>query len=224
MAPLLAILALLFAQPGMAVRVSTKRRRSPCVLRPQSRHPEDVAGLYGRIRAAAIDVCKQSEGSPAHQTGCIGSASPTRCEAVKDVHNEKLSALSLGTDSRLEHRLGGETAFPATFCRIRLTVEVMARETPTLARAETTWILGAGSEHQAFSALRGARQGSSCREDLVNETSAQESNTAGLDIGFAADRGSVAQFGGHLFDHLGDLASSVHVRSGFPAAGCARAR
>ena len=54
--------------------------------------PEDVAGLYGRIRAAAIDVCKQSEGSLRTNRVYWECVAHAIANAVKDVHNEKLSA------------------------------------------------------------------------------------------------------------------------------------
>jgi UrcA family protein len=92
----LAIPVLLFAEPGMAV---TRVDEAPSVtvryydLNLNS--PEGVASLYGRIHAAALDVCKQAEGAQlvnrvfwSEWNECVAHAVSN---AVKDVHNEKLS-------------------------------------------------------------------------------------------------------------------------------------
>ena len=58
--------------------------------------PEGIARLYERLHVAAIDVCKSAQG-PGHQDvdswtewdWCVRHAT---AEAVKAVHNEKLSA------------------------------------------------------------------------------------------------------------------------------------
>jgi UrcA family protein len=94
-APLM-IPALLFAESGMAV---TPGDEAPSVtvryydLNLNS--PEGVASLYGRIHDAALDVCKQAEGAAlVHRVfwrewnECVAHAV---ANAVKDVHNEKLS-------------------------------------------------------------------------------------------------------------------------------------
>jgi UrcA family protein len=88
--------ALLFAESGMAV---TRVDEAPSVtvryydLNLNS--PEGVASLYGRIHAAALDVCKQAEGAQLRNrvlwsewNECVAHAVAI---AVKDVHNEKLS-------------------------------------------------------------------------------------------------------------------------------------
>jgi UrcA family protein len=59
-------------------------------------NPQGIASLYGRIHGAAVDVCKSEEG-PQHinrvlwdeWNTCINHAV---AEAVRAVHNEKLSA------------------------------------------------------------------------------------------------------------------------------------
>ena len=93
MAPQLAILALLFAQPGMAVpRVDEAPSVTVRYYDLNLDTPEDVASLYGRIRAAAIDVCTQSEGSLRINRVYWECVAHAIANAVKDVHNEKLSA------------------------------------------------------------------------------------------------------------------------------------
>jgi UrcA family protein len=92
----LVIPALLFAGSGMAV---TRVDEAPSVtvryhdLNLNS--PEGVASLYGRIHAAALDVCRQAEGPQlvnrvlwSQWNECVAHAV---ANAVKDVHNEKLS-------------------------------------------------------------------------------------------------------------------------------------
>jgi len=92
----LVIPALLFAESGMAV---TRVDEAPSVtvryydLNLNS--PEGVASLYGRIHAAALDVCRQAEGAQlvnrvfwSEWNECVAHAV---ANAVKDVHNEKLS-------------------------------------------------------------------------------------------------------------------------------------
>ncbi len=89
----LAILALLFAQSGMAVpRVDEAPSVTVRYYDLNLNSPEDVASLYGRIRAAAIDVCKQSEGSLRINRVYWECVAHAIANAVKDVHNEKLSA------------------------------------------------------------------------------------------------------------------------------------
>jgi UrcA family protein len=98
-APLM-IPALLFAESGMAV---TRVDEAPSVtvryydLNLNS--PEGVASLYGRIHAAALDVCKQAEGPQlvnrvfwSEWKECVAHAV---ANAVRDVHNEKLSTYYL---------------------------------------------------------------------------------------------------------------------------------
>jgi len=89
----LAILALLFAESSMAV---PRTDEAPSVaVRYYDLNlntPEDVASLYGRIRAAAIDVCKQSEGPQLINRVYRECVAHAIAQAVKDVHNEKLSA------------------------------------------------------------------------------------------------------------------------------------
>ena len=93
----LVISALLFAQPGMAV---TRLDEAPSVtvryydLNLNS--PEGVASLYGRIHAAALDVCQSAEGPQLvnrvfwrEWNECVSHAVAS---AVKAVHNDKLSA------------------------------------------------------------------------------------------------------------------------------------
>jgi UrcA family protein len=92
----LVIPALLFADSGMAV---TRVEDAPSVtvryhdLNLNS--PEGVASLYGRIHAAALDVCKQAEGSQlvsrVFWSGWNECVDHAIANAVKDVHNEKLS-------------------------------------------------------------------------------------------------------------------------------------
>jgi UrcA family protein len=89
----LAILALLFAESGMAVprfdeALSVTVRYYDLNLDT----PQDVASLYGRIHAAAIDVCKQSEGSLRINRVYWSCVAHAIANAVNDVHNEKLSA------------------------------------------------------------------------------------------------------------------------------------
>ena len=94
-APLM-IPALLFAESGMAV---TRVDEAPSVtvryydLNLNS--PEGISSLYGRIHAAALDVCKQAEGAQLlnqvlwnEWNECVAHAV---ANAVKGVHNEKLS-------------------------------------------------------------------------------------------------------------------------------------
>jgi UrcA family protein len=93
----LAILALLFAESGMAVpRVDEAPSVTVRYYDLNLDTPEDVASLYGRIRAAAIDVCKQSEApqvvNRVFWSGWNGCVAQAIANAVKDVHNEKLSA------------------------------------------------------------------------------------------------------------------------------------
>ena len=93
----LAILALLFAESGMAVpRVDEAPSLTVRYHDLNLDTPEDVASLYGRIRTAAIDVCKQSEGpqlvNRMFWSGWNGCVTHAIANAVKDVHNEKLSA------------------------------------------------------------------------------------------------------------------------------------
>jgi UrcA family protein len=93
----LVIPALLFAESGMAV---TRVDEPPSVtvryhdLNLSS--PEGVASLYGRIHAAALDVCKQEEGpqlvSRVLWTGWNECVAHAVANAVQAVHNEKLSA------------------------------------------------------------------------------------------------------------------------------------
>jgi UrcA family protein len=96
MVALLMIPTLLFAESGMAV---TRVDEAPAVtvryydLNLNS--PEGVASLYGRIHAAALDVCKQAEGAQlvnhvfwSEWNKCVAHAV---ANAVKAVHNEKLS-------------------------------------------------------------------------------------------------------------------------------------
>jgi len=89
----LAILALLFAESAVAVPGVDE---APSVIVRyydlNLNSPEDVASLYGRIHAAAIDVCKQSEGSQLLNRGYRNCVAHATANAVKDVHNEKLSA------------------------------------------------------------------------------------------------------------------------------------
>ena len=96
MAAPLAMLALLFAQSGMAV---PRTDEAPSVAVRyydlDLNAPEDVASLYGRIRAAAIDVCKQSEGSQLINRVYRECVAHAIANAVKDVHNEKLSTYHL---------------------------------------------------------------------------------------------------------------------------------
>jgi UrcA family protein len=88
-----AILALLFAESGMAVpRVDEAPSVTVRYYDLNLDTPEDVASLYGRIRAAAIDVCKQSEGSQLINRVYRVCVAHAIANAVKDVHNEKLSA------------------------------------------------------------------------------------------------------------------------------------
>jgi len=87
------MLALLFAQSGMAVpRVDEAPSVTVRYYDLNLNSPEDVASLYGRIRAAAIDVCKQSEGSLRINRVYWECVAHAIANAVKDVHNEKLSA------------------------------------------------------------------------------------------------------------------------------------
>jgi UrcA family protein len=89
----LAILALLFAESGMAVpRVDEAPSVTVRYYDLNLDTPEDVASLYGRIHAAAIDVCKQSEGSLRINRVYWECVAHAIANAVKDVHNEKLSA------------------------------------------------------------------------------------------------------------------------------------
>jgi len=94
---LLAISALSFAQAGMA---ATRDDEAPSVtVRYHDlnlNNPEGVASLYRRIQAAAADVCKSVEGPQflnrmfwTERTECVAHAV---ANAVKAVHNEKLSA------------------------------------------------------------------------------------------------------------------------------------
>ena len=96
MVALLMIPALLFAKSGMAV---TRVDEAPAVtvryydLNLNS--PEGVASLYGRLHAAALDVCKQAEGAQlvnrvfwSEWNECVAHAV---ANAVNDVHSEKLS-------------------------------------------------------------------------------------------------------------------------------------
>jgi UrcA family protein len=96
-AALLVIPALLFTEPGMAV---TRVDEAPSVtvryydLNLNS--PEGIASLYGRIHAAAVDVCKPVEGPQlvnrvfwTEWNECVAHAV---ADAVKAVHSEKLSA------------------------------------------------------------------------------------------------------------------------------------
>ena len=69
----------------------------------------------------------------------------------------------------------------------------------------TIWLRGAGRPDQRFRFARGGKAQAAV-EDLVNDARTARIEYRRVDIGLAADRGSVAQFGGHLFDHLGDLA------------------
>jgi UrcA family protein len=92
--PLLVISALLVAESAMAaariddVPSVTVRYRD---LNLDS--PEGIASLYGRIHAAALEVCKPVEGPQlldrVFWNECIGHAV---ANAVRNVHNEKLSA------------------------------------------------------------------------------------------------------------------------------------
>ena len=89
----LAILALLFAESGMAVpRVDEAPSVTVRYYDLNLDTPEDVASLYGRIRTAAIDVCKQSEGSQLVNRVYWSCVAHAIANAVKDVHNERLSA------------------------------------------------------------------------------------------------------------------------------------
>jgi UrcA family protein len=89
----LAILALLFAESGMAVpRVDESPSVTVRYYDLNLDTPEDVASLYGRIHAAAIDVCKQSEGSLRINRVYWECVAHSIANAVKDVNNEKLSA------------------------------------------------------------------------------------------------------------------------------------
>jgi UrcA family protein len=94
---LLVISGLLFAESGMAV---TPGDEAPSVtvryhdLNLNS--PEGAAALYRRIQTAADDVCKQAEGPQVvnrifwnEWNDCVAQAV---ANAVKAVHNEKLSA------------------------------------------------------------------------------------------------------------------------------------
>jgi UrcA family protein len=97
MIALLAILSLLIAGSAAAV---TRADEAPSVtVRYQDldlNSSEGIANLYGRIRAAAVEVCKPAEVSQSLQlallsrwNACIGHSV---ANAVKRVHNEKLSA------------------------------------------------------------------------------------------------------------------------------------
>jgi UrcA family protein len=93
MAAPLAILALLFAESGMAIpRVDEAPSVTVRYYDLDLNSPEDVASLYGRIHAAAIDVCKQSEGSQLVNRVFWSCVAHAIANAVKDAHNEKLSA------------------------------------------------------------------------------------------------------------------------------------
>jgi UrcA family protein len=94
-APLM-IPALLFAESGMAVTpVDEARSVTVRYYDLNLNNQEGVASLYGRIHAAALDVCKQAEGAQlvnhvfwSEWNECVAHAITN---AVKDVHNEKLS-------------------------------------------------------------------------------------------------------------------------------------
>jgi UrcA family protein len=97
MVALLAIPALLFAESGMAV---TRVDEAPSVIVRyydlNLNSPEGISSLYGRIHAAAVDVCKSVEGPQvvnrmfwSEWNKCVEQAVEN---AVNAVHNEKLSA------------------------------------------------------------------------------------------------------------------------------------
>jgi len=94
---LLVIPPLLIAEPAAAV---TRADESPSItVRYQDLDltgSEGIAKLYGRIRAAAVEVCQPAEVSRNLQLAllsewntCVGHSI---ANAVKQVHNEKLSA------------------------------------------------------------------------------------------------------------------------------------
>jgi UrcA family protein len=94
---LLAIPSLFIAASAAAV---TRADEAPSVtVRCQDldlNNSEGIAKLYGRIRSAAVEVCKPAEVSQGLQlallsewNACIGHSV---ANAVKRVHNEKLSA------------------------------------------------------------------------------------------------------------------------------------
>ena len=94
---LLAISSLLIAESAAAV---TRVDQAPSVtVRYQDldlTSSEGIANLYGRIHAAAVEVCKPAEVTRSRQlawlsewNACIGHSV---ANAVKRVHNEKLSA------------------------------------------------------------------------------------------------------------------------------------
>src|SRR6202041_1135069 len=58
-------------------------------------------------------------------------------------------------------------------------------------------------QHQGFRLAR-SRETQAAVEYLVNETRAPGVEYRGVDIGFAANSRGVAQFDGHLLDHVGD--------------------
>ena len=97
MIALLVTPALLFAQTGRAV---TRVDEAPSVTVRyydlNLNNPEGIAGLYGRIHAAAVDVCKSAEGpqiaNRVFRSDWNGCVADTVANAVKAVHNEKLSA------------------------------------------------------------------------------------------------------------------------------------
>ena len=89
--------ALLFADTGVAV---TRVDEAPSVTVRyydlNLNNPEGIASLYGRIHAAAVDVCKSAEGPEvvnrvfrSDLNECVADAV---ANAVNAVHNEKLSA------------------------------------------------------------------------------------------------------------------------------------
>ena len=92
----LVIPALLFAESGMAVtRVDEAPSETVRYYDFNLNSPEGVASLYRRIHAAALDVCQQAEGPQlvnrmfwSEWNECVAQAV---ANAVKDVHNEKLS-------------------------------------------------------------------------------------------------------------------------------------
>jgi UrcA family protein len=93
----LVIPALLFAESGMAItRVDEAASVTVRYHDLNLNSPEGIASLYGRIRAAAVDVCKLMEGpqlvnrvSWSDWNNCVAHAI---ANAVKAVHSEKLSA------------------------------------------------------------------------------------------------------------------------------------
>jgi UrcA family protein len=97
MGALLVIPALIFTESGMA---ATRVDEAPSVtvrfhdLNLNS--PEGIASLYGRIHAAAVEVCEPMEGpqlvNRVFWSGWNECVDHAVANAVQTVHNEKLSA------------------------------------------------------------------------------------------------------------------------------------